>query len=149
MTLVIAASGAPAKALTAGAYQLSVPCDLNLDGVVDAEDLNALLSVYGATGDESADINGDGVVNSDDLTHILAAWSSTPVVSLQHVTGDFERRTIAVDDVLEIERSPFYSGWTRLWVRLPFTNRAAIDVPLSLASTKSVLQSRGWTAPVY
>lgn len=149
MTTVVAAFSAPAPAATAGAYQLSVPCDLNVDGVVDAEDLNALLSIYGTTEPSRADFNDDGVVNSDDLTYILAAWSTTPVVSLQHITGDFERRTIAIDDILNVERSPFYSGWTRVWVRLSFTNRAAIDVPLSLASTKSVLLSRGWEAPVY
>ncbi len=49
--------------------------DLNGDGMVDGEDLGALLSQWGAQG-EPADLNGDGVVDGADLGGMLARWQS-------------------------------------------------------------------------
>ena len=44
--------------------------DTNLDGIINSEDLSAVLSAYG-TYDASCDFNDDGVVNSSDLSLIL------------------------------------------------------------------------------
>jgi hypothetical protein len=50
------------------------PEDLNDDGVVDAQDLAALLSDWGSFGGV-ADLDGDGVVGAADLAAMLSAWS--------------------------------------------------------------------------
>ena len=50
------------------------PEDLNDDGVVNAQDLAALLSDWGSFGGV-ADLDGDGVVGAADLAAMLSAWS--------------------------------------------------------------------------
>lgn len=49
------------------------PEDINGDGVVNAQDLAALLSAWG-TSNAAADFNADGVVNAQDLARLLSAW---------------------------------------------------------------------------
>jgi hypothetical protein len=51
------------------------PADINGDGVVDVQDLLALLAEWGGTSGP-ADINGDGIVDVQDLLALLAAWTS-------------------------------------------------------------------------
>jgi Astacin (Peptidase family M12A)/Immunoglobulin I-set domain/Dockerin type I domain/Galactose oxidase, central domain len=56
---------------------VSVPADLNGDGVVSGLDLALLLGQWGrcpATGGCAADLDGSGVVNGLDLAMLLAAW---------------------------------------------------------------------------
>jgi len=51
--------------------------DVNCDGAVDADDLAALLSSWGACPGGipcAADVNDDGQVNSADLAILLGAW---------------------------------------------------------------------------
>ena len=45
-------------------------CDINLDGVINADDLSLILSEY-MTSDELCDLNGDGIVNASDLSNLL------------------------------------------------------------------------------
>jgi hypothetical protein len=53
--------------------------DTNLDGVVDGNDLGALLSEWGAATEGSAcDINQDGFVNGADLGFFLSFWGACP-----------------------------------------------------------------------
>ena len=47
--------------------------DLTGDGVVDIDDLFAVLAAWGQSG-VPEDVNGDGVVDIDDVFAILAAW---------------------------------------------------------------------------
>jgi acetyl esterase/lipase len=52
--------------------------DITGDGVVDVNDLLALLAAWGdcpGGSDCPADLNGDGVVNTSDLLALLAAWA--------------------------------------------------------------------------
>ena len=60
-------------------YQaMSVYGDVNGDGVVDIDDLFAVLSDWGECEfpeDCPADINGDGMVDIDDIFEVLANWS--------------------------------------------------------------------------
>lgn len=53
--------------------------DATLDGVVDFEDLNLVLSNWDSlvTPDTSGDLNGNGVIEFDDLNAVLSAWGST------------------------------------------------------------------------
>ena len=54
------------------------PCiagDVDCDGVVDANDLGALLGAWGSA-NPAADFNGDGVVGADDLAVLLANWGA-------------------------------------------------------------------------
>jgi len=50
--------------------------DISGNGVVDFDDITAVLAGWGGVGEpfEGADTNGDGVVNFDDVTGVLAAW---------------------------------------------------------------------------
>ncbi len=53
------------------------PEDLNADGAVNAADLAAVLSSWGACGKSCpSDINGDGMVSAADLSALLAAWGA-------------------------------------------------------------------------
>jgi hypothetical protein len=57
--------------------QMAEPGDVNGDGVIDVEDLLALLGAWGpcAPGEPCpADANGDGVVNVNDLLVVLGGW---------------------------------------------------------------------------
>ncbi len=49
------------------------PADLNGSGMVDAQDLAALLGFWG---EAEGDINGDGVVGPQDLAALLGAWGA-------------------------------------------------------------------------
>jgi outer membrane protein assembly factor BamB len=49
-----------------------VAADLNCDGVVDAQDIAALLVAWGGSG--AADLDGDGIVGASDLAILLGAW---------------------------------------------------------------------------
>jgi len=54
----------------------SSPADLNGDGVVDGNDLGALLGAWGSCPAPCpADLDGNGVVNGADLGTLLGAWS--------------------------------------------------------------------------
>jgi uncharacterized membrane protein len=52
----------------------SDPADLTGDGVVDFQDLLALLTAWGPCGDCPEDIDGDGDVDFQDLLALLLAW---------------------------------------------------------------------------
>jgi hypothetical protein len=58
-------------------YLDSNPADINDDGVVNVEDLSAVILAWGpcSPGPCPADTNGDGVVNVADLTAVILAWS--------------------------------------------------------------------------
>jgi len=49
--------------------------DINRDGIVDGEDLAALLGHWG-TNNAAADLNNDGSVDSSDLSLVLGSWGS-------------------------------------------------------------------------
>ncbi len=55
-----------------------VPGDANGDGMVNADDILAVISAWGPCppGDCPADVNGDGAVNTDDLLLVIANWGS-------------------------------------------------------------------------
>lgn len=56
------------------------PGDVNLDGRVDVDDLNIVLSNWadGVAPNTQGDLNGDGFVDVDDLNEVLANWGPTP-----------------------------------------------------------------------
>ncbi|UCD76840.1 MAG: right-handed parallel beta-helix repeat-containing protein [Phycisphaerales bacterium] len=59
-------------------YQPRNPADVNGDGVVDIDDVFAVLAAWGPCDDPDdcpADVNGDGTVDIDDLFEVLANWS--------------------------------------------------------------------------
>jgi hypothetical protein len=51
------------------------PADVNLDGAVDLDDLNVVLTRFGQPG-ALGDTNGDGVVDLDDLNAVLTAFGT-------------------------------------------------------------------------
>ncbi len=51
----------------------TVPGDVNGDGVVNVEDLLAVIAAWGSD-DAAADINGDGIVNVEDILIVIANW---------------------------------------------------------------------------
>ena len=53
------------------------PADISLDGMVDVNDVLALIGAWGAAGG-LADVNQDGVVDTVDLLLVLAAWGPCP-----------------------------------------------------------------------
>jgi hypothetical protein len=125
--------------------RMSVNEDINHDGLVDAQDLAMILSVYGRASEGREDINQDGLVNSTDLAVLFAAWSDVPMVRLRHMSGDLLRRTAPVEDVSFLDNSPFDSRWTRVWYRSSITQRTvSVDIPVPLSETREVLRRRGW-----
>lgn len=52
--------------------------DVTDDGVVDIDDLFAVLAAWGACGDCPEDINDDGQVDIDDIFEVLAEWGPCP-----------------------------------------------------------------------
>ncbi len=58
---------------TAGCFQPPCPADTNGDGLVNVNDVLALIGAWGSS-DASADVNGDGVVNVSDLLLLIEAW---------------------------------------------------------------------------
>ncbi len=67
------ATTAATASLQAAGTRITVPGDLNGDGVVNGIDLGILLGAWGARG--AADLNADGVVNGIDLGILLGNWS--------------------------------------------------------------------------
>ena len=64
--------------------------DLNADGIVNIQDLIAVATAIGQTGENDADVNGDGEVNIQDLIAVAAAIgedAAAPAVIRQHATG--------------------------------------------------------------
>ena len=71
--------GGPFPNLVAAAQavlDLAPSANIDGDGVVDAEDLAALLTQWGACASCSGDLTGDGQVGGADLAVLLAAWGS-------------------------------------------------------------------------
>ncbi len=60
----------------AQSFAVGSATDLTLDGLVDGQDLGALLGLMGSTEPSAADIDFSGTVDSADLTILLAAWGS-------------------------------------------------------------------------
>jgi len=58
-----------------GGKKRCIAGDVDCDGVVDANDLGALLGAWGSA-NPAADFNGDGVVGADDLSVLLANWGA-------------------------------------------------------------------------
>jgi hypothetical protein len=54
----------------------AVDGDINLDGIVDIFDVNAVSSNWGTAGPQG-DVNGDGAVNIFDVNVISANWGAT------------------------------------------------------------------------
>jgi hypothetical protein len=50
------------------------PEDLDLDGLIDVDDLVAVLLAWGGDGANGTDVDGDGIVGVDDLAAVLLAW---------------------------------------------------------------------------
>jgi len=50
--------------------------DLNHDGIVNSNDISAILNLFGSN-DPEGDLNGDGVVNSADISFILSNFNMT------------------------------------------------------------------------
>jgi len=65
------------------------PGDVNLDGRVDVDDLNIVLSNWASPVPANAfgDLNGDGVVDVDDLNDVLSNWGSTKCFDAQNDGG--------------------------------------------------------------
>jgi hypothetical protein len=54
---------------------VTVPEDINRNGVVEVQDLVAVVLAWGVcTGDCPADLNGDGMVSVSDLVAVILAW---------------------------------------------------------------------------
>ncbi len=53
-----------------------IPGDANSDNRVDLQDLNVILSTFGATGPASGDINGDLSVDVPDMNAVLANFGA-------------------------------------------------------------------------
>jgi len=54
------------------------PRDVDLDGVVDVNDLVAVLAAWGPCPGCPADLNDDGVVDVQDQLFVLAGWGPCP-----------------------------------------------------------------------
>ncbi len=55
--------------------RFACPADLTLDGVVDLQDLNAVLAHFGTSAVEG-DVNADGIVNVEDLNVVLSEFGT-------------------------------------------------------------------------
>ncbi|UCD75738.1 MAG: hypothetical protein JSV91_02250, partial [Phycisphaerales bacterium] len=53
----------------------AIPGDVNNDGVVDIDDVFAVLAAWGPCAACPEDVNGDGFVDIDDLFAVLANWT--------------------------------------------------------------------------
>lgn len=130
------------------AAALSEPADLTRDGIVDNRDLVAVLSEFGRRITGGPDINSDGVVDTNDMSAVLGAWSTLPTVSARHVGGDAERRRIYIDSIIDVERSPLRSDWTRIWTLDLRTGEVlGFDVDVYFEATLAVLIARRWPGP--
>jgi len=52
--------------------------DVNNDGIVNAQDLAALRTAFGAVGESPSDLNGDGFVNAQDLAILRQLFGTQP-----------------------------------------------------------------------
>jgi hypothetical protein len=59
-----------------GPYEAVTPCpaDINGDGLINVNDLLAVITNWGATGPNAADINGDNIVDVNDLLAVVTSW---------------------------------------------------------------------------
>jgi hypothetical protein len=64
--------------ITLGEYSDPCPADINDDGLVNVDDLFALLNAWGSCDGCPEDINDDGFVNVDDLFELLNNWGPCP-----------------------------------------------------------------------
>tara|TARA_B100001059_G_scaffold216243_1_gene234499 strand:+ start:1002 stop:2021 length:1020 start_codon:yes stop_codon:yes gene_type:complete len=53
----------------------TLPCDVTGDGIVDTNDILAVLAAWGSCQDCPADTNNDSVVDVDDVLSVLGCWS--------------------------------------------------------------------------
>lgn len=60
----------------AGSYSPALPADQNLDGFLDATDLDLFVAAWVA-GDVRGDFNADGFVDAIDYDRFILAWDST------------------------------------------------------------------------
>ena len=58
--------------------------DVNLDGIVNAQDLTLVVSNLGKTGANAADINGDGVVNIQDIALVAGVLGTSAAAPSLH-----------------------------------------------------------------
>ena len=58
-----------------GNLGLPIPADINHDGLVNGNDLAAVLSAWGTCANCPADINQDGQIDGIDLATLLSAWT--------------------------------------------------------------------------
>ncbi|UCD73816.1 MAG: hypothetical protein JSV91_08445 [Phycisphaerales bacterium] len=64
--------------LVVGVPLSECPEDVNGDGVVDIDDVFAILGAWGPCDDCPEDVNDDGTVDIDDLFEVLGAWGPCP-----------------------------------------------------------------------
>jgi len=72
--------------------------DANGDGVVDFDDITAVLSNWLTAGPEG-DANGNGIVDFDDLTAVLGDWLCTSIECEGDANGDLQ---VDFDDIVEV-----------------------------------------------
>ena len=68
-------SGAALTLTVEGNLGLPIPADINHDGLVNGNDLAAVLSAWGTCANCPADINQDGQIDGIDLATLLSAWT--------------------------------------------------------------------------
>jgi hypothetical protein len=73
--LIVANGGASFLSILDNCAVLPVPGDATGDGIVDVEDLLAVLAAWGPCNGCPADVNDDGVVDVGDILIVLANWS--------------------------------------------------------------------------
>lgn len=130
------------------AAALSLPSDVNFDGVVDSQDLGRVLGRWGLTGERVEDINHDGVVDGGDMGMVLGAWSDERVISFIHISGDMRRRTVPISRVRDIATSPWSAEWTRIWIINFETGQIdGLDAAAPYASVEMTLFNRFWAGP--
>ena len=71
---ILSASIAAAEGLSDNSNKISIPGDVNGDGVVNIDDIFFILGHWGESGGP-ADANEDGTVNIDDIFFVLAHWT--------------------------------------------------------------------------
>ncbi|MHC5022619.1 MAG: hypothetical protein ACYTGG_01735 [Planctomycetota bacterium] len=70
----VSAAFAPPVGRTAESGETTCPSDFDGNGVIDLQDLEALIDAWGPCEGCPEDLNGDGVVDIVDLLSILASW---------------------------------------------------------------------------
>jgi len=151
LTLAVAAGATEAPAAgvdPVASARLSLPADVNSDGVVNSLDLGLVIAWLDQATSGPEDVNNDGFVDSEDMGAVLGAWSSLPAINAIHMTGDAADRRVYIDSIVTIERSPLHAGWTRIWaIDLRTGQLLGFDVDVYPADTLMVLQDRSWGGP--